>query len=95
MAGQNLTKVPPVYPAEARQQRLQGAVVLAATIGTDGKVQDLQVISGNATLAASASDAVRQWTYRPYLLNGNPVQVKTTVTVNYNLADDTPANSQR
>jgi TonB family protein len=72
-----------VYPAEAKAQGIQGAVVLRAVIGTDGAVQNLTVVSGNSLLVAAALDAVRQWTYKPYLLNGEAVAVRTTVTVNF------------
>lgn len=85
MAGLVATKVDPVYPAEAKTNRLEGSVVLSAKIGPDGTVQDLQAISGPGVLRQPALDAVRQWTYRPYLLNGNPVAVLTTVTINFHL----------
>ncbi len=91
MAGLCLTKVDPVYPAEARAQGVEGTVVLAATISKDGTVQDLHGISGPPTLAAAAVDAVSQWTYKPYMLNGNPVQVRTTITVNFRLSEPAPA----
>jgi protein TonB len=91
MAGQNLTKVAPVYPAEARAAHVSGAVVLHAIIGKDGTVENLTVISGPEMLRASALDAVRQWTYKPYLLNGEPTEVDTTITVNYNFGGETPS----
>ena len=78
-----LLKVPPEYPSVARLARVQGAVQLGVTIGPDGKVQDVQLISGAAMLAQAAVDAVRQWVYQPLLLNGQPVAVQTTVTVNF------------
>ena len=81
-----LTKVPPQYPADAKKARIQGKVVLDAIIGKTGNVENLKVVSGPAELQQSALDAVRQWTYRPVLLNGEPVEVKTTVTVIYTLA---------
>ena len=83
MAGQILTKVPPVYPPDAKDAKVSGSVVLHAIIGQDGTVQNLTVISGPEMLRASAIDAVRQWTYKPYILNGNPVEVDTTITINY------------
>ena len=86
MAGRILTRVDPVYPAEAKSQGVQGSVVLAAAIGRDGRVQDLQVISGPPALATAALIAVRQWTYSHYLLNGSPTPVQTTVTVNFSLS---------
>ncbi len=88
MAGQILSKVEPVYPAEAKARGIAGAVVLRAVIGTEGTVQNLTVVSGNELLAAAALDAVRQWTYKPYLLNGEPIAVETTVTVNFSLGSD-------
>jgi TonB family protein len=86
MAGQLLTKVNPVYPAEARANGVQGTVVLHAIIGRHGSVEKLTVVSGPDALQAAALDAVRQWTYKPYLLNGQPVEVDTTIVVNLNLA---------
>jgi TonB family protein len=83
MAGQLLSHVDPVYPAEAKEKRIQGAVVLKAVISKEGTVENLQVVSGPEELASSAIDAVRQWTYKPYLLNGEPTEVETTITVNY------------
>jgi protein TonB len=85
MAGNNLTKVNPVYPQEAKAAGVSGVVVLHAIIGKDGTVASLNAVSGPSVLAAAAIDAVRQWTYKPYLLNGNPVEVDTTITVNFNL----------
>jgi protein TonB len=85
MAGQVMTKVDPVYPPEAREQKISGAVVLRAVIGEDGSVQNLSVVSGPKILQEAALDAVRQWTYKAYLLNGNSVAVETTITVNFAL----------
>ena len=75
------TKIDPVYPAEAIKNHLSGAVVLHATISTKGYVESLRVISGPAALQQAALDAVRQWIYRPYLLNDTPVEVETTINV--------------
>jgi TonB family protein len=80
-----LTKAVPVYPPEAKKAKIQGTVVLSAVIGTDGNVESLRVVSGPQELQQSALDAVRQWTYKPYLLNGNPVEVETTVNIIYSL----------
>jgi TonB family protein len=80
-----LTKVPPVYPVKAKKARIQGKVVLNATIGKDGTVEQLMVVSGPEALQQSALDAVRKWTYKPFLVNGNPVEVKTTINVIYRL----------
>ena len=87
MAGNRLTQVPPVYPQEARDQKITGAVVLHAVIGKAGTVEQLSVISGPDILATAAIDAVRQWTYKPYFLNGEPTEVDTTITVNFQLAE--------
>jgi TonB family protein len=86
MAGNILTRVNPVYPQAAKDAKVQGAVLLKAVIGKDGTIHSLQLISGPEELAPSALDAVRQWVYKPYLLNGQPTEVETTITVNYSLA---------
>lgn len=80
MAGQIIKRVPPDYPASLDAE---GAVVLHAIIDTDGKVMQLSVISGPEPLAPLAVNAVRQWEYKPYLLNGEPVRVDTTIVVNF------------
>jgi len=85
MAGLILTKVPPQYPVEARNAGVSGTVVMHAMIGKDGTIKNLTVISGPALLQTAAVDAVKQWTYRPYLLNGMPTEVDTTIMVNFNL----------
>ena len=85
MAAQVLNKVQPVYPPEAKSARVQGAVVLHAIISKDGIVEELQVVSGPEELRGSSLDAVRQWTYKPFLLNGEPTDVETTITVTYSL----------
>jgi uncharacterized protein (TIGR03435 family) len=82
-----LKKVPPNYPEMARKAHLQGAVVLDATIGKGGDVENLQIISGHPMLAPAAIKAVKQWRYKPYLLNGEPVEVKTQVEVNFTLSE--------
>jgi periplasmic protein TonB len=79
-------KVTPVYPALARQARIQGIVVLQALIGKDGAIQNLHVVSGHPMLTGAALDAVKQWRYKPYYLNGEPVEVDTTVNVNFTLS---------
>ena len=86
-AGQIISKVNPVYPAEAKEQRIQGAVVLRAIIDENGAVQELTFVSGPPELQKSAIDAVKQWVYKPYLLNGNPTPVDTTITVNFSLTN--------
>lgn len=91
IAGHILTKVQPIYPVSARQNHIGGTVVLHAVIGRDGHIRSLHPISApDADLTISAIDAVRQWTYSPYLLNGDPVDVDTTITVNYNLTSSPP-----
>ena len=80
-----LNRVIPVYPEAAKKARIQGTVVLSAVISKNGNVANLLVLSGPDELQQSSIDAVRQWTYKPYLLNGNPVEVKTTVNVVYSL----------
>ena len=80
-----------MYPDEARAKRVQGAVVLKATITKEGTVKDVSAVSGPVELVVSAVDAVRQWTYKPYLLNGEPTEVNTTITVNYALAGEAEA----
>ena len=80
-----LHRVEPEYPEAARQQSIQGAVVLEVHIGADGAVQEVRVGSGPALLAQAASDAVRQWKFKPYLVNGGPVEMQTRVTLNFRL----------
>jgi protein TonB len=78
-------KALPVYPAIAKVAGVQGTVILEATISTSGSIENLRVVSGPAMLRQAALDAVSQWRYRPYLLNGEPVAVETTVNVVFNL----------
>ena len=73
----------PVYPAIAQSARVAGAVAIEATIGPDGKVIDAKVVRSVPLLDQAALDAVRQWVYQPTLLNGVPVPVVVTVTVNF------------
>lgn len=81
-----ISKVNPVYPPEAKQAGTEGTVRLAVDIGPDGKVQSVNAQSGPDVLVQAAVEAVRQWTYKPTLLNGEPVEVLTTVDVNFTLA---------
>ncbi|MFZ3342170.1 MAG: TonB family protein [Terriglobales bacterium] len=83
-----IKKVLPNYPPLARQARIQGKVILQAEISKEGTIQNLQLISGHAMLAPAAIEAVRQWRYKPYLLNGEPVAVETQVEVNFSLSGD-------
>lgn len=81
-----IQQVPPVYPPDAKQNRIQGEVKLEVTIDKDGHVAEARPASGPPELTQSAIDAVSQWVYRPTLLNGQPVTVLTTVSVNYTLS---------
>ncbi len=83
-----ISKVNPVYPPLAKQARIQGVVHLTTTIAADGTVQNIEVISGHPLLVPAAMEAVKQWLYKPTLLNGNPVEVITQVDVNFTLAGD-------
>jgi TonB family protein len=85
-AGLLLHKVQPVYPPEARRAGIQGQVLLRAKISKEGRIADLQLISGPKELAQAAIGAVEQWRYRPYLLMGNPVEVDTEILVNFTLS---------
>jgi periplasmic protein TonB len=87
MAGNLLVKTFPQYPAIAKAAHIQGIVVLQATISKSGSIQNLRVISGPPTLQQAAMDAVRSWRYKPYLLNGEPVEVETTINVAFNLGE--------
>ena len=82
-------KVQPEYPSDAKH--IQGTVVLKAIIDTEGNISNLQLISGHPMLAPAAIEAVKQWKYKPYLLNSEPVEVETNVTVNFTLSDKPPA----
>jgi periplasmic protein TonB len=79
-------RIEPTYPPLARAARVQGEVVLTAIISTTGEIQNLQLVSGHPMLVPSAIAAVRQWRYKPYLLNGQPVEVETTITVIFSLS---------
>jgi periplasmic protein TonB len=81
-----LRKIQPAYPPLARQARIQGSVLLQAEISKDGSIQNLRLISGHPMLAPAAIEAVKQWKYKPYILNGEPVEVETQITVNFTLA---------
>jgi len=81
-----IRKVQPTYPPLARQARIQGSVLLAAEISKDGSIENLHLISGHPMLAPAAIEAVKQWKYKPYILNGEPVEVETQITVNFTLS---------
>jgi TonB family protein len=91
MAGQIVTKVAPIYPPLARQARIQAPVVLKVLISKSGDVEKVQLVSGHPMLAPAAIEAVKQWKYKPYLVNGDPVEVATTVTVNFTLSGKSPS----
>jgi protein TonB len=82
---QLISRIEPRYPALALQTRLQGAVRLQAIISRDGRITSLEVLSGHPLLVQAALDAVRQWRYRPTLLHGEPVEVETSITVNFRM----------
>jgi peptidyl-prolyl cis-trans isomerase A (cyclophilin A) len=79
-------KTIPVYPIDAKKAHVEGTVVLGAIIGTDGTVKELHIVQGPDLLRQAALDAVREWRYRPYLLNGQPVEVRTQINVIFTLA---------
>ena len=85
MADNLISKAVPTYPPDAKKAKIQGKVVLSAVIDTQGNIQNLRVISGPRELQQSAIDAVRQWKYKPYLLNGDPVEVSTSINIIYSL----------
>lgn len=85
MDGLLVGKVIPVYPPLARATGVEGTVVLQATISKTGTIENLRVVSGPELLRNAAKDAVSRWRYRPYLLNGEPVEVETTINVNFTM----------
>ncbi|MGB9233116.1 MAG: energy transducer TonB [Terriglobales bacterium] len=84
--GNLIFRVQPTYPVLARHARVQGTVELRAIIGKAGTIENLAVLSGQGMLVTAAVEAVRQWRYRPYLLNGEPIEVETEIRVNFMLA---------
>jgi protein TonB len=80
-----IKRVQPRYPQNALSMRIQGAVQLEATINKEGNIGNLKVVSGDPVLARAATDAVRQWRYKPYYLNGEPVDIETQITINFKL----------
>lgn len=83
IAGNKLSGAEPTYPPIAKAAHVSGSVVLHAVISKEGTIENLQVVSGPEMLRASALEAVKTWRYKPYLLNGEPTPVDTTVTVNF------------
>jgi periplasmic protein TonB len=86
MQGYLVHRVEPIYPPLAKAARIQGPVHLKAVISKQGMIENLQVLTGHPMLVTAAVAAVRQWHYRPYILNGEPVEVETEITVNFILA---------
>jgi periplasmic protein TonB len=82
-AAKVISQPSPIYPALARQARIQGNVILHAVLDQNGRVSELHVISGHPLLVQAALDAVKQWRYQPTLLNNEPVEVDTTITVTF------------
>jgi TonB family protein len=85
MEGLVIKRVQPKYPTQAMQLHIQGAVQLEATVSKDGSIKNLKVISGDGLLARAAQDAVKQWQYKPYYLNGEPVEIQTQILVKFKL----------
>ena len=86
MEGNLIRRIAPAYPPLARSARIQGSVVVFALISKAGTIENLQVLSGHPMLVASAIEAIRQWRYRPYILNSEPIEVETQITVTFSLA---------
>jgi len=84
--GMVISKIQPAYPKIALAARVTGVVMLKAVISKNGEIRELQLVSGHPLLVPAAIDAVKQWRYRPYLLNGEPVEVETVVTVTFQIA---------
>jgi periplasmic protein TonB len=84
--GDLVRKILPTYPPLARAARIQGQVLLQAVISKQGAIENLKVLGGHPMLVPAAIEAVRQWRYRPYILNNEPVEVETQITVNFSLA---------
>ncbi len=84
--------IPPSYPALAQHMNVQGSVILQALIGADGTIQNLRVLSGPAILATAAQQAVREWRFKPVFQNGQAVETRATITVNFSIkvADSSP-----
>jgi protein TonB len=83
VAGMIISRPEPVYPPIAKAAHVQGAVILHAIISKQGTIEQLSVISGNGMLVNAARDAVMRWRYKPYILDGEPVEVETSITVNF------------
>lgn len=88
LPGSLIRKVQPVYPVLAKSAHIQGTVVLEAVISKAGTIENLQLVSGHPMLVPAAIEAVRQWRYKPYILNGDAIEVETQITVNFTLASN-------
>ncbi len=84
-AARIINRVQPVYPKEAREERISGTVRLHVIVGKDGTIEQIEVVSGHPLLQQAAADAVRKWRYQPTLLNGEPVEVDTTIDIIFTL----------
>jgi protein TonB len=84
--GDVIRRVQPAYPPLARSARIQGVVVLQAVISKQGTIEDLRELAGHPMLVRAAIEAVSQWRYRPYILNNEPVEVETQITVSFSLS---------
>jgi TonB family protein len=84
--GMLVSKVNPVYPPLARQARITGTVIMKAAIGLNGDIESIELVSGHPLLAPAALAAVKQWKYKPFLVNGGPVEVSTQIQVNFQLS---------
>lgn len=83
MEGNLVHRVEPQYPMIAKQLHIQGVVILKAVISREGRIEQAETVQGQDLLSRAALEAVRQWKYRPYYLNGEPVEVETQITVNF------------
>jgi protein TonB len=83
-----ISSVPPIYPRQARERRIEGSVALKAVIGRDGTISEIRLVSGDPQLVPAAMDAVTQWRYRPYFLYGEAHEVETTILVDFSLAKE-------
>jgi len=92
-AGTIVRKVQPSYPEEARRAKVGGTVVLHAIISKDGTIKNLSIVSGPDLLQEAAAEAVKQWVYEPYLVNGQPSEVDTLIRVNFNLNYSRPRST--
>ena len=86
LQGSLIHSVQPVYPALARTARIQGSVIVSALIAKDGTMENVRAVSGHPMLVTAAVNAVSQWRYKPYILNNEPIEVETRITVNFILS---------